>query len=469
MEGKRAKFITLAVALLLIALILAGCTVQPDDTGTKPGGVGAGVDEPFQVRGTTPPPEEATPTPAIDGIITPPDTSADPSAAPTGWGSIIISPDPLLTPTGTAWGGIITVTHTPGPDASPSPTSTVLKLGSSGPEVRSIQQKLKNLGYDVGSVDGDFGKSTENAVKAFQERNKLRADGIAGLQTINRLNSSSALPARPTPRITPVPSIKPGTYLQLGSSGSEVRRLQEALVSLGYLSGTPNGKFDVGTEAAVYAFQRRHTSYADGIAGQLTLEKLYSSSARKTSTVAGIIGGDSLEKGSKNTEAVRRVQRRLRELGYYAGSADGDFGASTEAAVKAFQRNHGLSTDGKVGTLTYDTLFGSNARRAGQTNTPRPGQTPTPTRIPYYVEVTPNPNPNIYVTLREGDSGRLVRQLQQALKNQGYYKGEVDGLFGFGTTEAVLAFQKAKGLSRDGVAGPGTQRLLYQGDFPSES
>ena len=60
----------------------------------------------------------------------------------------------------------------------------------------------------------------------------------------------------------------------------------------------------------------------------------------------------SLQRGFTGSEAVRTVQRRLKELGYYKGSADGDFGPATEEAVKAFQKANGLTADGKVGEKT---------------------------------------------------------------------------------------------------------------------
>ncbi len=58
------------------------------------------------------------------------------------------------------------------------------KLGSRGDEVRSIQKKLKNLGYYTGSVDGIYGVSTQSAVKAFQKNCGITADGIAGPKTL---------------------------------------------------------------------------------------------------------------------------------------------------------------------------------------------------------------------------------------------------------------------------------------------
>ena len=60
----------------------------------------------------------------------------------------------------------------------------ISRYGSSGSEVRQIQTKLKNWGYYTGSVDGVYGTQTVNAVKYFQRRNGLTADGIAGAQTL---------------------------------------------------------------------------------------------------------------------------------------------------------------------------------------------------------------------------------------------------------------------------------------------
>jgi peptidoglycan hydrolase-like protein with peptidoglycan-binding domain len=462
--------------LLLFAAILAGCTATPDNTVNNQNGAGNLDNVPFPVRGTATPDIAALPSSTIGVIVNLPSGSPSLINQPTNpgvWGSIITSSQPFLTPTPTVWGGIVINTNTPGL-ATPSPTVMVLKLGASGPTVRSLQQRLKDLGYNIGSVDGDFGTATEAAVKAFQARNNLTADGIAGTATLNKLNSSSALPPRPTatptPRPTATPFVSQNTYLKLGASGSEVRKMQERLISLGYLLGTANGMFDQITEAAVYAFQNRNTSYSDGIAGPMTLQKLYSSSARSTSSPVGIIG-TSIQRGLMDSEIVRRIQSRLKDLRFYTGAIDGDFGASTEAAVKAFQGANRLNPDGRVGPNTYELLFSSSAvgPSGTATATPRPGeQTGIPTRIPFYTNVTPHPNGE-YVTLREGDSGTLVRQLQQALKDQNYYSGTVDGLFGFGTTEAVKAFQRAKGLTPDGLAGQGTLRILYQGNYPAGS
>lgn len=78
--------------------------------------------------------------------------------------------------------------------------AAVSKNGSTGEEVRKIQTKLKNWGYYSGSVDGVYGWQTENAVRSFQKKNGLTADGVAGTKTLNAMgittgsSSSSSSP-----------------------------------------------------------------------------------------------------------------------------------------------------------------------------------------------------------------------------------------------------------------------------------
>lgn len=68
------------------------------------------------------------------------------------------------------------------------------KYGSRGEEVKQIQTKLKRWGYYKGAIDGIYGSGTLSAVKAFQRKNGLKADGVAGTKTLNAMgiyNSSS--------------------------------------------------------------------------------------------------------------------------------------------------------------------------------------------------------------------------------------------------------------------------------------
>ena len=68
----------------------------------------------------------------------------------------------------------------------------VLKQGSRGSEVSTMQKKLKNWGYYTGSVDGIFGAKTTSAVKYFQRKNGLVADGIVGVKTLKALGMSNS-------------------------------------------------------------------------------------------------------------------------------------------------------------------------------------------------------------------------------------------------------------------------------------
>ena len=62
--------------------------------------------------------------------------------------------------------------------------------------------------------------------------------------------------------------------------------------------------------------------------------------------------------------------------------------------------------------------------------------------------------------LRQGSSGAEVKEVQRRLKLWGYYQGSVDGVFGAGTKNAIIAFQKKNGLKADGVVGASTYKAL---------
>lgn len=68
----------------------------------------------------------------------------------------------------------------------------ILKLGSEGAKVEQLQQILKTLNFNPGTIDGDFGNKTLAAVKQFQEQQGLEADGIVGTGTQNALNKTLA-------------------------------------------------------------------------------------------------------------------------------------------------------------------------------------------------------------------------------------------------------------------------------------
>ncbi len=78
-----------------------------------------------------------------------------------------------------------------------------------GDDVKAVQNMLKSLGYNVGSVDGVYGTKTEDAVKSFQQKYRLNIDGIVGKNTWGKLLEVTS--ATPTPSPTPEP-VKPNDF-----------------------------------------------------------------------------------------------------------------------------------------------------------------------------------------------------------------------------------------------------------------
>lgn len=176
--------------------------------------------------------------------------------------------------------------------------STTLRHGSRGEEVREIQQALITLGYLKGTADGVYGNNTENAVRKFQRKNKLTADGLAGTKTRSLIlskasgsssengsdagnnqssgNSGGSGNAQSSGAVSSGGSLFGGNYatLKSGSKNARVRALQTALIALGYLSGSADGSYGKQTRAAVVAFQKANNLSADGAAGKKTLTAL---------------------------------------------------------------------------------------------------------------------------------------------------------------------------------------------------
>ena len=147
-----------------------------------------------------------------------------------------------------------------------------------------------------------------------------------------------------------------------------------------------------------------------------------------------------LRRGDRGDD-VRELQRLLKATGHLSGPVDGAYGAGTQRAVRAFQAAQGLVADGVAGPQTWQVLE-TAAGDAGGDGVARPG--PGRGRP----------------TLRRGDRGEDVEDLQRLLAATGYLSGPVDGVYGAGTQRAVHAFQADQGMVADGVAGPQTWRAL---------
>lgn len=163
------------------------------------------------------------------------------------------------------------------------------------------------------------------------------------------------------------------------------------------------------------------------------------------SSIAPAVLSENLKYGMENTQ-VQQAQVRLKALGFYSGAADGKFGYATYKAVFAFQGKNGLTADGVIGENTILKLYSAsavNAAGAGDT-------TPYAMRIGY------------------GSEGPAVTQIQDKLRQSGYFTEAVDGKFGYRTFLAVKAFQAANALQADGIVGPQTWSMLI-GSAPAPS
>ena len=91
------------------------------------------------------------------------------------------------------------------PTATPEPHYTRdLGYGSKGLAVLQVQERLKELNYYRGELDGVWGQGTQRAVTAFQKASKIKADGIVGKNTYAKPLGKQAIAATPTPRSQPL-------------------------------------------------------------------------------------------------------------------------------------------------------------------------------------------------------------------------------------------------------------------------
>lgn len=337
----------------------------------------------------------------------------------------------------TAMAASVVVTPTPTPTLTPP--SKTLRPGDKDEEVKVLQQRLKELGYYAGNITGTYNDATTEAVKAFQKKSQLNVDGVCGPVTRTALFGISAVYAVATaiPVTTVQPTMEPITkenviVIRAGSVGEIVLRLQTRLQELGYYTSRLDGVYLSDDIAAVRAFQKASGLKVDGAAGYDTQTALYSEAAVRAVAPADASVTETLRYGSSGTE-VTAVQNRLIALGYLTGSADGKFGNATKSAVIAFQKASGLKADGVVGTQTLEALNSTTAKASTVSTTQ---------------------------TLRVGAVSDAVRDMQNRLIALGYLKGSADGKFGVQTSLALIAFQKANGLTADGVAGTKTLAKL---------
>lgn len=234
--------ILICTVLLVIALLVLIIVGIANCSGCK------GSDT-LPVTSNVEPTSSFTPSPNQDDNQTPTDMPVITNEA----GQVISSDEP---------------TYTDEPSETPFP---VMKKHDKSDEVTLLQMRLMELGYlDLDETTNYFGSGTEYAVKLFQRQHTLTEDGVVGSQTYTLLYSFDAEPY----------------VLKEGAEGKDVKMVQDRLEELGYLSSSQvDGIYGQNTISAVTAFQKRNSLSQDGLAGEKTLEKIYSDDAKISSAL----------------------------------------------------------------------------------------------------------------------------------------------------------------------------------------
>lgn len=337
-------------------------------------------------------------------------------------------------------------------------------------EVRAMQERLKELGFFDAGITGGYYGVTADAVREFQKAAGLEVNRkLASGEMLALLFSDDAPAANGVqPTATPVPTATPDVVLAYGLKNNEkVRQIQKRLKELGYYTSSITGNYFDVSRRAIEAFQIKAGLEVDGmVLNSKTMALLFSESApaanwspsatatpmptatpRPVYTVVpnatprpALFYGDT-------SEAIREMQKRLKDLKYMEATATGSYWSATVQAVAAFQEAVGLPVNGRVAdTETLEKLFSNDAPvKPGEEEEIRP-------MMPLYFGLSGDPQ---------------VRTMQDRLRELGYFDDVSTGSYYLKTSEAVGKFQKAVGLPvRDYIASIELLEILYSDDAP---
>ncbi|PMB41869.1 peptidoglycan-binding protein [Fischerella thermalis CCMEE 5319] len=249
-----------------------------------------------------------------------------------------------------------------------------LQLGSQGQPVSELQAALKLLGYYTGAVDGNYNQATAKAVSQFQQAAGLNPNGIVDAITWQRLFPGEAI-ASSTASTTsiansassfPVPTqiLNNSTTTTTQTANNSTATTTQIANNSTVLTTTPEPKPATPPKQTTSTNSQKKTVTQSS--STRTQQNTRTQSTKRTQPnphfekIPGVQytskGYPILRLGMSNVE-VRRLQMRLRKLGYLESAADGDFGEATEAAVKALQRRYGIEPDGVVGGETWEILL----------------------------------------------------------------------------------------------------------------
>lgn len=256
-----------------------------------------------------------------------------------------------------------------------------------------------------------------------------------------------------------------GAQIDQGSRGQEVAELQQQLRELGYFDRPSTGNFGPLTKQAVIRFQQDEGLTPDGVVETRTKTALLRRLGRSEtdtpppetpSATTEPVRRITLKRGAQGKE-VEALQKLLAAAGLYDGTPNAQFDGKTFTAVRQFQRNNRLNVDGIVGGRTWSALLDSNGTAAAATpfnRDPFTGDNGTTVQPPS------EENPTTTAIVKQGSRGTEVRELQQRLRDLGYFNGRTTGNFGPLTKAAVIKFQQDSGLTASGDVDEATKAAL---------
>lgn len=249
-----------------------------------------------------------------------------------------------------------------------------LSEGDKGVEVQQLQYYLSVIATFIKEIppvviDSRFGRTTEQAVLAFQRKYGLIQDGVVGISTWDRIYQVfQQLENEVIP--DDLPPEYPGRAIGIGASGDDVAAIQNAInvVSSQYSSVdniVADGYFGPSTQNAVKQFQTLFGLFSDGIVGEFTWNRLFTvanqiQSGDRPNQGLPPFPGPLLRLGSTGS-SVTFIQERLKTISIYYKSipdirVDSIYGTMTQIAVQEFQKLVGLPVDGVVGQATWNQI-----------------------------------------------------------------------------------------------------------------
>ncbi|MEH2090477.1 peptidoglycan-binding domain-containing protein [Nostoc sp.] len=247
-----------------------------------------------------------------------------------------------------------------------------LKVGSQGERVSELQAALKLLGFYSGAVDGIYSENTASAVSRFKQAAGLNPDGVVDASTWQRLFPNQPVAASTVP--SSQPRFNSATNFPVPTQASNLTNVANPnpnppRQAVTQVPTRPKPKPTTPKKAVTQvpnnpeprpATPRKTTTSSTKKPPKRTTSTTRTQSNTTTKRTPGIQytseGLPILRIGLRGSEVVK-LQQQLKKLGLLKGDADGDFGETTETAVKAAQKRYGLEPDGVVGGSTWEVLL----------------------------------------------------------------------------------------------------------------